>query len=145
MLRLGGTMGDVVDFMPKGKYEVEYIKDGEKIVGVTHPKWPFRIMRNGNDVAMVCEETDEPFGILDGDVFNTLMICWLLIDDPSLIDQASIDYEKNSDALNTALQNLQCPECLSQQMALEQGVGWVCKKCNSGPYQIHTTGLRLAT
>ena len=75
----------------KGKYEVEYIFDDKKIVGVTHPEWPFRIMRNGGRVALVCEQTDEPFGELDRDVFNTLLMCWLLIDDPNLLDGGVID------------------------------------------------------
>jgi hypothetical protein len=79
-------MGKVLPFPDIGKYEVEYIFDGDKVVAITHPMWPFRIMRKDGAVALVCEDTDEPFGELDRDVFNTLLVCWLLIDDPSIID-----------------------------------------------------------
>ena len=90
-------MGNVVELRPEdGKYEVEYVFDeNDKIVAVTHPEWPFRIMRNKDKIAMVCEDTDEPFGEMDSDVFNTLLICWLLIDDPKLIDSASSYEAKN--------------------------------------------------
>ena len=84
-------MGDVIPIGEKeGRYEVTYIFDDDvgskKVVGVTHLDWPFRIMRVGDKVAMVCEDTDEPFGELDYDVFDTLLMCWLLIDSPHLID-----------------------------------------------------------
>ena len=80
------------DFGKKGKYEIDYILNKDKkVVGVTHPLWSFDIVKNqdtGNQTAFVCKETSEPFGILDSDVFNTILMCWLLIDDPELFDQA---------------------------------------------------------
>lgn len=87
-------MSNVIELKPEEKgFDVEYILDEDKkVIGVTHPKWPFRIMRNQKDknkCAFVCEETDEPFGVLDRDMFNTLLMCWLLIDDPELIDSAA--------------------------------------------------------
>ena len=70
----------------EGKYEVTYIMDeNDRVVGVTHPKWPFRIQRQDNEIALVSECDDEPFGILDREVFNTILICWLLIDQPDAI------------------------------------------------------------
>jgi hypothetical protein len=83
---------NVVEFPVNGKYEIEYIKDAEdNIIGVSHPSWPFTIMRNQKtkrEIAFVCDDTDEPFGVLDADVFNTVLLCWLLIDDPNLIDES---------------------------------------------------------
>ena len=86
-------MGNITQIKPSGKYEVHYIMDeNKKVIGITHPEWPFRIMRNQDgktETAFVCEDSDEPFGILDSDVFNTILMSWLLIDDPKLIDDAS--------------------------------------------------------
>lgn len=83
------------DYMDQGKFNVDYIVDKDKkVVGVSHPDWPFTIMRNQQskmETAIVCNNTDEPFGILDSDVFNTILMCWLLIDDPKLIDGAVQD------------------------------------------------------
>ena len=81
-------MGEVIS-IEKQKYEMEYISEDGQVVGIRHPKWPFRIMRKDNEAAFVCEETDEPFGILDRDVFNTILMCWLLVDDPESIDRAN--------------------------------------------------------
>lgn len=81
------------DYMEQGKFKVDYIYDiDKKIIGVSHPDWPFVIMRNQEnktETAIVCSNTDEPFGALDSDVFNTVLLCWLLIDDPKLIDDAA--------------------------------------------------------
>jgi hypothetical protein len=83
-------MGSVTRLPKTGKFDVEYgFGDDGKIVAVTHPQWPFRIMRNGERIALVCEDGDEPFGELDADVFNTIVMCWLLVDDPELITQAA--------------------------------------------------------
>jgi len=83
-------MSNVVDIDSGGRYEVGYIFDeGDKVVGVTHPDWPFRIMRVDDRIALVCEDNDEPFGELDADIFNTILMCWLLVDDPKLIDEAA--------------------------------------------------------
>lgn len=77
----------------KGKFEVTYVKNEQgKVIGVSHPLWGFTIMRNQavkNITAIVCNETDEPFGVLDSDVFNVVLLSWLIIDDPDLIDQTS--------------------------------------------------------
>jgi hypothetical protein len=85
-------MGEVVSLEPDKKYGCDYImgEDG-KVVAVTHPQWGFRIMRNDDRIALVCEDNDEPFGELDADVFNTILMCWLLVDDPDLIDAAAQD------------------------------------------------------
>lgn len=86
-------MGNVVSldtFNEDKKFEVEYILDkNNKPIGITHPDWTYTIMRNQDSkkqTALVCNQTNEPFGILDSDVFNTLLMCWVLIDDPKLID-----------------------------------------------------------
>jgi hypothetical protein len=81
---------DNVTNLFKGKkgFEVEYIYSGDVITGVTHTEWPYVITKNGAQRALVCKETGEPFGKLIKDDFNTLLMCWLLIDDPQLIDQA---------------------------------------------------------
>ena len=79
-------MNNVVP-IDKGKYGIVYIfDDKKKVIGVTHPDWPFRIQRSGEEIAMVCEETDTAFGVLDRNNFNTILACWLLIDDPSIFD-----------------------------------------------------------
>mgnify|MGYP003630085866 CR=1 FL=1 len=87
------------DYMGQGKFNVDYIVDKDKrVVGVSHPDWPFTIMRNQDnktETAIVCNNTDEPFGILDSDVFNTILMCWLLIDDPKLIDEAMCEKRAN--------------------------------------------------
>lgn len=85
-------MSNVID-MNQGKFNVDYIVDkSNKVIGVSHPDWPFTIMRNQHnkaETAIVCNSTDEPFGVLDSDIFNTVIMCWLLIDDPDLMDKAS--------------------------------------------------------
>ena len=45
--------------------------------------------KNKSETAIVCSNTDEPFGVLDSDVFNTILLSWLLIDDPRLIDESA--------------------------------------------------------
>lgn len=83
-------MTDVIDlFKGKKGYEVEYILSGDVVTGVTHPEWPFAIIKNGTQRAFVCKETDEPFGKLTKNDFNTILMCWLLVDDPDLIDSAA--------------------------------------------------------
>ncbi|MCP4987554.1 MAG: hypothetical protein GY928_16305 [Colwellia sp.] len=83
------------DYMEQGKFNVDYIVNADKkVIGVSHPDWPFTIMRSQDtnmETAIVCNNTDEPFGKLDSDVFNTVLLCWLLIDDPKLIDDAAQD------------------------------------------------------
>lgn len=85
------------DELEQGKFSVDYIMDENKnCVGISHPDWPFTIMRNHHnkcETAIVCNNTDEPFGVLDSDVFNTILMSWLLIDDPKLVDEAKIDDE----------------------------------------------------
>ena len=85
-------MTDVIDlFKSKKGYEVEYILSGDVITGITHPEWPFVIVKNGMQRALVCKETDEVFGMMMKDDFNTILMCLLLIDDPELIDAAAKD------------------------------------------------------
>lgn len=84
-------MGEIVN-IKKPKYEIEYIFKDDKVVAITHPLWGFRIMRKGDKIALVCEDNDEPFGEIDADVFNTILVCWLLIDSPETFDEA-----KNND------------------------------------------------
>jgi hypothetical protein len=83
------------DYMEQGKFNVCYIfNEDKKVIGVSHPDWPFTIMRNQenkSETAIVCTNTDEPFGVLDSDVFNAILMCWLSIDDPKLIDDAAQD------------------------------------------------------
>ena len=71
-------------------FDVEYItNDAGVVIGVSHPAWSFDIVRNQRsrkETAFVCKETSEPFGILDSDQFNTVLLSWLLIDDPSILD-----------------------------------------------------------
>ena len=78
-------------FNKKEGFEVEYIYSGDVITGITHPDWPYCIVRNGAQRALVCKETNEVFGKLMKDDFNTILMCWLLIDDPDLIDAAAKD------------------------------------------------------
>ena len=82
-------MDNIVELFNKNKFEVEYVYSGDKITGVTHPEWPFTIVKNGLQRALVCKETNKPFGKMMKDDFNTILMCWLLIDDPELIDTAS--------------------------------------------------------
>tara|TARA_R110002020_G_C15790452_1_gene730137 strand:+ start:49 stop:336 length:288 start_codon:yes stop_codon:yes gene_type:complete len=90
-------MNNIIDIkkikdIGQGKFNVDYVFNSEKeCIGVTHPDWSFTIMRNQKnkqETAIVCNTTDEPFGVIDSDVFNTVLMCWLLIDDPKLIDEA---------------------------------------------------------
>ena len=84
-------MSNIVQISTKEKYKVEYVFDGDRVVAVTHPEWPFRIMRENNKIALVCEDTNEPFGELDRDTFNGVIAAWLLIDDPSWFDAVQED------------------------------------------------------
>ena len=83
-------MGDLVNLNKEANYDVEYILDGDgSISGVTHPSWPFEIMRDQEtktETAFVCKTTGEPFGIINSDQFNTLLMCWLLVDSPEIVD-----------------------------------------------------------
>lgn len=83
-------MGDLIELnKPKEdeKYAVDYYKDKNgKVFAVSSPDWPFRIQRSGDEIAFVADDNDEPFGILDADVFNTILACWLLIDAPHLLE-----------------------------------------------------------
>lgn len=83
-------MDNVVDLFKnkyKPKFNIQYIEDDGVIIGVTCPEWPFRIQRKDDKIALVCMATDEPFGVIDAVAFNTLVACWLLVDDPPLVDQ----------------------------------------------------------
>jgi len=90
-------MGNVTELFKEnavsedGKFKCDYIFDGDKVVGVKHPDWNFRIQRNllRNEIALVSEGNDEPFGIIDADVFNTILMCWLLVDDPKMVDDTA--------------------------------------------------------
>ncbi len=47
-------MGEIIELNAnKDQFEVEYIFEEERVVAVTHPEWPFRIMRNGEHIAFV--------------------------------------------------------------------------------------------
>ena len=87
------------NYMDQGRFNVDYILNADKkAIGVSHPDWSFTIMRNQDanmETAIVCNNTDEPFGKLDSDVFNTILMCWLLIDDPKLIDKAMCEKRAN--------------------------------------------------
>ena len=43
------------------------------------------------------------------------------------------------------VENPQCPMCFQNEIhvRLVKGYGWVCPKCEAGPFVIHTTGLIL--
>ena len=74
-----------------GKFKCDYIFSKDKVVGVKHPDWNFRIQRSfaNNEIALVSEDDDTPFGVLDADVFNSILMCWLLIDDPKMVDETA--------------------------------------------------------
>ena len=71
---------------------VDYVLDKDKktVLAVSHPDWNFVITRSEDNkrTAFVMKESDESFGELDSDAFNTVLMSWLLIDDPKLIDVA---------------------------------------------------------
>ena len=83
---------DIKAHTKKSKFDVDYITNAEnKVIGVSHPDWPFTIMRNQDasmETAIVCNDTNEPFGVLDSDAFNTILMCWLLIDAPELMSES---------------------------------------------------------
>lgn len=81
---------NVVEFPAREEHEIHYVMEGDRIVGVTTPDWPFRIQRKDGKIAIVCQETDEAFGAVDADRFNVLLVAWLLADDPAIIDQAAM-------------------------------------------------------
>tara|TARA_R110000851_G_scaffold273794_1_gene426430 strand:+ start:527 stop:829 length:303 start_codon:yes stop_codon:yes gene_type:complete len=86
---------NIIDLFEGSDYhKVEYIFNGDVITGITHSSWPFAIIKNGNQRAFVCKETNEPFGKLMKDDFNTILMCWLLIDDSELIKKAT-NHESN--------------------------------------------------
>lgn len=83
-------MGDIVQFPVKGKFDIVYVTDeDDEIVGITRDDWGFRIQRNGSQIAFVSEADDQPFGELDAKVFNTILGCWLMIDDVETLKSAS--------------------------------------------------------
>lgn len=80
------------DYLNKGSFDVDYtINDEGKITAVSCKDWPFVICRDNEETetGLVCKETGEPFGILESNQFNTVLMCWMLIDDPGLIKLAA--------------------------------------------------------
>lgn len=74
--------------------EIEYHIDsskpvGRKAVGVSCSKWPFRIARDGDKVSIMCKKTGDTFGELDRDIFNRMLLSWLLVDNRELVESAS--------------------------------------------------------
>lgn len=85
---VGLIVGDVVNIFGEG-IEFDYIKnESGEVIGVGHESWGFTIMRNQSNkmqTAFVDNETNEPFGILESKNFNSVLLAWLLIDQPELI------------------------------------------------------------
>lgn len=86
-------MSNVISLEDK-KDDVQYaVDENGKIAGVTHPKWNFIICRDkeGKKTAFVCDnaDTEEIFGELDSEMFNQVLLAWLLIDQPDLVDSVS--------------------------------------------------------
>ena len=76
----------------KDELDVTYVMDDkDRVIGVGHQGWPFTIMRKDDEIALVCNETEEPFGICSREQFNTILMCWLLIDQPELIAEDAFD------------------------------------------------------
>lgn len=83
-------MNNVVKLPVTGKFDVSYITDEhDKVIGITRDDWGFRIQRKGGRIAFVSEFDDQPFGELDAEVFNTMLGCWLMIDDVDALRSAS--------------------------------------------------------
>jgi hypothetical protein len=75
-------MTNVIDFPKKGEFEIMYTVDEEdNVIGVSREDWDFRIQRCNDRIAFVSKSDNQPFGELDAEVFNTILGCWLLIDD----------------------------------------------------------------
>ena len=85
-------MSNVIELKPNDDgFTVDYVfGDDGRVSAVGHPEWPFKIVRNEGEIAFVSED-GEPFGILDADKFNTVLMCWLLVDSPDLIDEAQLN------------------------------------------------------
>lgn len=83
-------MNNVINLPVKGKYDMDYILDSsDKVIGITRKDWDFRIQRNGDRIAFVSEADEQPFGELDASVFNTILGCWLMIDDVETLKSCS--------------------------------------------------------
>jgi hypothetical protein len=69
----------------------EFDDDGN-VDGITHTEWPFSIAKSidGTRIALVCKETSETFGEIERSWFNTTLLCWLLIDDPKMVDEVQV-------------------------------------------------------
>ncbi len=70
------------------KFQVIADKD-KKVIGIKHSDWGFRIQRNGDRIAFVSEPDNQPFGELDAEVFNTILGCWLMVDDVKTLKECS--------------------------------------------------------
>lgn len=99
-------MGEVIQLsrQKKNKFEVEYLLDeNKKPYGVTHPLWGFEILRDdsGTKTAMVMKDCGHALGELESKQFNTVLMCWLIIDQPELVpDLGARNKEVIRDALN---------------------------------------------
>lgn len=87
-------MGNVIEHnftQQQEGFEVDYILTPDnEVVGISHPEWNFQITRSDDGkLAAFVTDDGEAFGELPADKFNTLLISWLLIDDPSLVDEAA--------------------------------------------------------
>lgn len=82
-------MGDLVKLNAEkveDQDKIGYILDGDnKIIGVSHSDWPFDIVKKDDEIAFVSDD-GEAFGVLPHNVFNDILISWLLIDAPKLVD-----------------------------------------------------------
>lgn len=70
---------------------VEYMLDESKVVGVTHSRSSMVIMRDdtGKETGVIDRVTGNAVMTMNSADFNELLISWLLIDNPSLIDDAA--------------------------------------------------------
>ena len=99
-------MGEVIQLNAKEteKYQVDYqLDENKKVVGVTHPDWNFSISRNSNGThtAFAMNDDTQAFGELESKQFNTVLFCWILIDQPELVpDLGTRNKEVIRDALN---------------------------------------------
>ena len=79
-------MSNVID-IKKAAGNIEYIFEGATVVGVSHSLWDFIIMREGEDRFLECKKTGETFRKLESKAFNSTLLSWLLIDEPSIADK----------------------------------------------------------
>jgi hypothetical protein len=79
-------MSNVIEFPSNEDDEILYTVKGDKVNGVKHSSWNFWIQFDQGIAGLISEVDGQTFGELDKRKFSEVLLCYLLIADPDLVD-----------------------------------------------------------